>query len=59
LYIGRETADNSKSIYFASKDFRQPSKVFDRIIKDNPQYKISLEIYKDKYWQSFEHYNVN
>lgn len=59
LYIGRETADSCKSIYFASKDFRQPSKVFDQIIKDNPQYKISLEIYKDKYWQSFEHYNVN
>ncbi|MDQ0067946.1 DUF695 domain-containing protein [Chryseobacterium lathyri] len=59
LYIGRETADNSKSIYFASKDFRRSSKVFDQIIKENPQYKISLEIYKDKYWQSFEHYNVN
>ncbi|MDQ0783300.1 DUF695 domain-containing protein [Chryseobacterium sp. W4I1] len=59
LYIGRETADSCKSIYFASKDFRRPSKVFDQIIKENPQYKISLEIYKDKYWQSFEHYNVN
>lgn len=59
LYIGRETADNSKSIYLAGKDFRQPSKVFDRIIKENPEYNISLEIYKDKYWQSFEHYNVN
>ncbi|MDN5423377.1 MAG: DUF695 domain-containing protein [Chryseobacterium sp.] len=59
LYIGRETADNSKSIYFASKDFRQPSKVFDQIIKENPEYKISLEIYKDKYWQSFEQYTVN
>jgi len=59
LYIGRETADSCKSIYFASKDFRQPSKVFDQIIKENPQYKISLEIYKDKYWQSFEYYNVN
>lgn len=59
LYIGRETADSCRSIYFASKDFRQPSKVFDQIIKENPPYKISLEIYKDKYWQSFEHYNVN
>lgn len=59
LYIGRETADSSKSIYFASKDFRQPSKILDQIIKKNPQYTISLEIYKDKYWQSFERYNVN
>lgn len=59
LYIGRETADHCKSIYFASKNFRQPSKVFDQLIRENPQYKISLEIYKDKYWQIFEHYNVN
>jgi hypothetical protein len=59
LYIGRETADSSKSIYFASNDFRQASKVLDRLIKENKEYKISLEIYKDKYWQSFERYNVN
>jgi hypothetical protein len=59
LYIGRETADSSKSIYFASKDFRQPSIVLDGLIKENKEYKISLEIYKDKYWQSFERYNVN
>lgn len=59
LYIGRETADSSKIIYFASKDFRQPSIVLDGLIKENKEYKISLEIYKDKYWQSFERYNVN
>lgn len=59
LYIGRETADSSKSTYFASKDFRQPSIVLDGLIKENKEYKISLEIYKDKYWQSFERYNVN
>jgi hypothetical protein len=59
LYIGRETADNCKTLYFVSKDFRQTSKVFDKIIKENSGYKISLEIYKDKYWQSFERYTVN
>ncbi|MBB6372566.1 DUF695 domain-containing protein [Chryseobacterium shigense] len=59
LYIGRETADSCRSIFFASKDFRQASKIFDQVIKDNPEYKITLEIYKDKYWQSFESYNVN
>ena len=26
---------------------------------DHPEYKMTLEIYKDKYWQSFERYNVN
>lgn len=59
LYIGRENADNVKETYFASKDFREPSKVFSRIIHSHPEYKMSVEIYKDKYWQSFERYNIN
>lgn len=59
LYIGRENAENLKESYFASKDFRKPSKILRQAIKDNPEYKMSLEIYKDKYWQSFERYNVN
>lgn len=57
LYIGRETADNIKESYFAGKDFRDVSKVF-KIIKDsNPEYKISFNIFKDKYWQYFKYYN--
>lgn len=59
LYIGRETGDHSKSIYFAGKDFRKASKVLDQIIKQHPEYTISLEIYKDKYWQSFERYTIH
>ena len=59
VYIGRESANNSREIYFASKDFRKPSKVLHGVIKNYPEYKMSLEIYKDKYWQSFERYNVN
>jgi hypothetical protein len=59
LYIGRESADGVREIYFASKDFRSISKILQKIIKDNPEYKMSLEIYKDKYWQSFERYNIN
>lgn len=59
LYIGRESADGVREIYFASKDFRFVSKTLQKIIKENPEYKMSLEIYKDKYWQSFERYNIN
>lgn len=59
LYIGRENADNMKESYFASKDFRKPSKVLKKVMDDHPEYKMTLEIYKDKYWQSFERYNVN
>jgi len=59
LYIGRESADNVKETYFASQDFREPAKVFSKMMKNHPEYKMSLEIYKDKYWQSFERYNIN
>lgn len=59
LYIGRENADNLKESYFASKDFRKPSKVLKKAMENYPEYKMTLEIYKDKYWQSFERYNVN
>lgn len=59
VYIGRESANNAREIYFASKDFRKPSKVLQNVMKNHPEYKMSLEIYKDKYWQSFERYNVN
>ncbi len=59
LYIGRESADNVKETYFASKDFRSASKILQKIMKEHPEYKMSLEIYKDKYWQSFERYNLN
>jgi hypothetical protein len=56
LYIGRESADNIKESYFAGEDFRQISKVFKAIIQDNPDYKISFRIFKDKYWQYFKYY---
>ncbi|WP_292010369.1 DUF695 domain-containing protein [Chryseobacterium sp.] len=59
LYIGRESADNMREVFFASKGFRHSPKVFNTIIKDHPEYKISFDLYKDKYWQSFERYNVS
>jgi hypothetical protein len=55
LYIGRQTADNERDIYFACKDYRIPSKVFFNIQKDN-MFEIEYDIYKDKYWQSFERF---
>lgn len=58
LYIGRQTADNEREIFFACKDFRKPSKVFFKIQQDNEAYNVTYEIYKDKYWQSFERFRV-
>ncbi|WP_338840936.1 DUF695 domain-containing protein [Flavobacterium ginsenosidimutans] len=57
LNIGRETANNKREIFFACKDFRKPTKVADALIKKyNGVFEISYEIYKDKYWQSFRHF---
>lgn len=57
LNVGRETANNKREIFFACKDFRKPPKVLDALIKKHSKtYEISYEIYKDKYWKSFRHY---
>jgi len=57
LYIGRQTSDNEREIYFACKDFRKPSKVFFKTKQDNHnQFQIDYDIYKDKYWRSFERF---
>ncbi len=57
LNIGRETANNVRTVYFACKDFRKPSKVFDRIKKKySGKFGIDFDIYKDKYWKSFDRF---
>jgi hypothetical protein len=60
LNIGRETANSKREIFFACKDFRKPSKTADQLIKKySGSLEISYEIYKDKYWQSFRHFEQN
>jgi hypothetical protein len=57
LNIGRETLANKREIFFTCKDFRKPSKVADELIKKyRGTFDITYEIYKDKYWQTFRHY---
>ncbi len=60
LNIGRETADSIREVYFACNEFRKPSKVF-YSIKEEYKNKIELDfdIYKDRYWQSFNRFNTN
>ncbi|WP_291728196.1 DUF695 domain-containing protein [Bernardetia sp.] len=60
LSIGRETADNTRKIYFASSEFRYISKVvYDVIEKYQDKFEMSYEIYMDKYWQSFERFEIH
>jgi hypothetical protein len=57
LNIGRQTANGEREIYFACKDFRKPSKIFYEIQqKYSDNFEVEYEIYKDKYWQSFERF---
>jgi hypothetical protein len=58
LNIGRQTTKKVREIYFACKDFRKPSKVLFKIQNDYAnQLEVSYDIYKDKYWQSFDRFN--
>lgn len=57
LNIGRQTADGERTIFFACRDFRKPSKhLYDLTKKYSDKLDLSYDIYKDKYWQSLERF---
>jgi len=57
LNIGRQSASNKREIYFACKDFRKPSKVLYEIQeKYGDKFEMDYDIYKDKYWQTFDRF---
>lgn len=54
LNILRETGKSVREIYFACTEFRKPSKVLYEIKKYyKNKIEINFDLYKDKYWQSF------
>jgi len=58
LNLGRQTACGEREIYFACTDFRKPSKIFFKLQQRYLDiFAIDYDIYKDKYWQSFERFN--
>lgn len=60
LNIGRQTANNERDIYFACKDFRKASKTLHETQKKyGDRFEIEYDIYKDKYWQTFERFKQN
>ncbi|MFT4016565.1 MAG: DUF695 domain-containing protein [Agriterribacter sp.] len=60
LNIGRQTAKNEREIYFACKDFRKPSKLLYKVQKQfEKNFAITFDIYKDKYWRSFERFETH
>jgi hypothetical protein len=57
LNIGRQTAEGVRDIYFGCKDFRTPSKLIYTLAPEyRPRLEMTYEIYKDKYWQSFNRF---
>jgi Family of unknown function (DUF695) len=59
LNFGRETSGGLREIYFTCRDFRKPSKVLAEIEQNYTQYlKLSFQIFKDKYWQTFNRFEI-
>jgi hypothetical protein len=57
LYIGRQTAEQVREIYFACQDFRKPSKVMYQVQTFYAgRVKMDYALYIDKYWQSFNRF---
>jgi Family of unknown function (DUF695) len=55
LKIASQTASNSRKLYFACQDFRDPAKVLYQLQTSYASsFDVTYEIYKDKYWQSME-----
>lgn len=60
INIGRTTAKSKRTIYFACKDFRKPSHVFHEVKNTfATKFEIEFDIYKDKYWRTFNKFIVN
>ena len=55
LKIAARTASNTRNFYFACQDFRAPSKVLYQLQASYASvFKVTYEIYQDKYWQSMD-----
>ncbi len=59
LNIGSETGDGLREIFYACKDFRLPSKILKNFQNEyRGQLNFEFDIYKDKYWKSFDRYKT-
>jgi hypothetical protein len=55
LYLGRETGNGEKRLFFACADFRGISKLFYQIQDEySATLPVAYEIYKDRYWKTFQ-----
>ncbi|WP_299884353.1 DUF695 domain-containing protein [uncultured Lacinutrix sp.] len=60
LNIGRQTGDNLRELFIACSEFRKPSKELYKIQnKYSNKIDFNFEIFKDKYWQTFDKFSAN
>lgn len=59
LNVGRQTVQGTRDVYFACREFRKPSVIFDELSKNHDaRVAVSFDIFKDKYWQTFNRFMV-
>ncbi|MDR1889204.1 MAG: DUF695 domain-containing protein [Zoogloeaceae bacterium] len=57
LYIIRETGDSERALYFACRDFREISQTcYYAQQKYAEAFKLDCELYKDRYWRTFQRF---
>ena len=57
LYIGRESCNGIREIYFACQEVRACSRSVDRLLRRyRQQFRSDYAIYKDKYWRTLDSY---
>lgn len=59
INIGRETGNNGRMVYFACREFRKPSIILNQIVNEYiGKIEIDYSIYKDKYWRTFNRFQI-
>lgn len=59
LFIGIQTSSNQRETFYACMDYRKPSKVMHALkYKYCDKIELDFEMFKDKYWQTFERFRA-
>ena len=55
VHVAQTTGLGKREIYYANKGFIKPIQLLDKM-KNEVNFKYSIEVFKDKYWQSMKHF---
>ena len=57
LHIGQTTGEGERKVYYANKDYDKPISVLEKF-KSKVDFPYDFEIFKDKYWRSMNHFDI-